>query len=446
VKRVLVTGGAGFIGSIVVDKLREAGYEPRIMDVRHSPHHERGEVETVIGDIRRPHDVRRALEGCDLVVHMAAAADVGEVAKDPAGAEDLNSRGTLNVLEAAREAGVERVVYASTIWVYSDSNAERVDEDTPLSPPAHLYSATKLAGELYCRSYAELYDVEYTVLRFGIPYGPRARPAAVVPIFVRKALNGEPLTVAGGGKQSRQFVYVEDLADGVVKGLQPAAANRTYNLVGSEEVSVMEIASTVQSLIGDVEIEHVPARGADFKGAEVDGGRAERELGWRPETPFREGVRRYIAWHKEQEAVAQQRQPRIAVARAWATSAARMIAAVALAACVGIAALGLANVNTRDDPTDRAAFVALLVLLMLPLGVVADIDWERSRRRALGTVLTLAGVAAAAVLIIPTPTYLAGVVHDHQIMTALLALAVGGVVFLARRLGRPSESASDSAA
>jgi hypothetical protein len=201
----------------------------------------------------------------------------------------------------------------------------------------------------------------------------------------------------------------------------------------------------VRELVGDVEVLQTPGRTGDFAGAPVCGDRAREELGWHAGTPFREGVRRYIAWHKEQEAAAVQKQSRIAVARAWATSTARMIAAVALAACVGIAALGLANVNTRDDPTDRAAFVALLVLLMLPLGVVADIDWERSRRRALGTVLTLAGVAAAAVLIIPTPTYLAGVVHDHQIMTALLALAVGGIVFLARRLGRPSESAPDSA-
>ena len=445
-KRVLVTGGAGFIGSVVVDKLRDAGYEPCIFDVRHSPHHARGEVDTLIGDIRRPDEVRRAAEGCYAIVHMAAAADVGEVAKDPAGAEDLNSRGTLNVLEAARDTGV-RVVYASTIWVYSDSSgtATSVDEDTPLSPPAHLYSATKLAGELYCRSYAELYDVEYTVLRFGIPYGPRARPAAVVPVFVNKALRGEPLTVAGGGKQSRQFVYVEDLAEGVVKGLQDVAVNRTYNLVGSEEVSIMEIASTVQSLIGDVEIEHVPARGADFKGAEVDGRRAERELGWRPETPFREGVRRYIAWHKDQEEAAARRQPRIAVARAWATSAARMIAAVALAACVGIAALALATVNTRADPTDRAAFVALLVLLMMPLGLVADVDWDRNRRRALGTVVALAAVAATAAVVVPTPDHLASVVHDHQLMAAVLAVAVAAIVVLGRRLTRPRESAPDSA-
>ena len=140
---------------------------------------------------------------------------------DPVEAERRNARGTLHVLEAARRAGVGRVVYASTIWVYSDTPAERHDESLPLHPPAHLYTATKLAGELYCHSYGELYGVEYTILRFGIPYGPRARPAAVVPAFVAKALAGEPLTIAGDGSQSRRFVYVEDLADGVVRALAP---------------------------------------------------------------------------------------------------------------------------------------------------------------------------------------------------------------------------------
>ena len=160
-----------------------------------------------------------ALAGCDAVVHLAAAADVDEVATDPLGAEQTNARGTASVLEAARRAGVGRVVYASTIWVYSDVEAAVVDEDTPLRAPAHLYTATKLAGELYCRSYRELYDLDTVVLRFGIPYGPRARPAAVVPAMVGRALAGEPLTVAGDGAQTRRFVYVEDLADGVVRAL-----------------------------------------------------------------------------------------------------------------------------------------------------------------------------------------------------------------------------------
>ena len=163
--------------------------------------------------------------------------------------------------------------------------------------PDHLYTATKLAGEMYCRSYAALYGLDCTVLRFGIPYGPRARPAGVIPIFVRKALAGEPLTIAGEGLQSRRFVYVEDLADGVVRALAPQAVGRVYNLVGDESVSVRAIADAIRALVGDVAIVHTPARAADFAGAEVCGARAATELGWRPATSFDEGVRRYLEWH-----------------------------------------------------------------------------------------------------------------------------------------------------
>jgi len=296
--RILVTGGAGFIGSHVVDKLIAAGHEPRIFDVRPSPHHP--DVDTALGDICELEDVMRAVEGCDAIAHLAAAADVGEVQSDPLLAERLNARGTVNVLAAAREHGVDRVVYASTIWVYSDVDAEHVDEDTALRHPAHLYTATKLAGELYCRSYQELYGVEHTILRFGIPYGPRARPAAVIPIFVSKALAGEPLTLAGGGLQSRRFVYVEDLAEGVVAGFAPQAANRTYNLVSDEDVTIRDIAEHVRDAIGNVELVVTEGRAGDFKGAEVSGARAAAELGWTPRTPFAEGLRRYVAWHREQ--------------------------------------------------------------------------------------------------------------------------------------------------
>ncbi|MFL5818038.1 MAG: NAD-dependent epimerase/dehydratase family protein [Conexibacter sp.] len=295
--RVLVTGGAGFIGSHVVDKLIAAGHEPRILDVRPSPYHP--DVHTAIGDMCVLEDVLRAADGCDAIAHLAAAADVGEVQQDPLGSEQLNARGTACVLEAARQLEVDRVVYASTIWVYSDVEAEHVDEETALAPPAHLYTATKLAGELYCRSYRELYRVESTVLRFGIPYGPRARPAAVIPIFVRKALAGEPLTLAGGGLQTRRFVYVEDIAEGVVAGLAPQAADRTYNLVGDEDVTIRDIAERVRDEIGDgVELVVTEGRAGDFRGAEISGARAAAELGWSASTPFAEGLGRYVAWHR----------------------------------------------------------------------------------------------------------------------------------------------------
>src|SRR4051794_11192655 len=300
--KVLVTGGAGFIGSHVVDRPRAAGMTPKNFDVRRSPYPEAAEVETVVGDILDVDQLRSALENCDAVAPLAAAADVDQVAKHPADAESLNARGTLNVLEAAREAGVDRVGYASTIWVYSNAQDGPVDEDATLHAPDHLYTATKLTGEMYCRSYAEMYGVECTILRFGIPYGPRARPAAVVPAFVNKARSGEPLTIAGTGEQSRRFVYVEDLAEGVVRGLRPEAAGRTYNLVSDEDVTIKRIAESVRDEVGDVEIVHTEARSADFKGVEVLGERAERELGWTASTPFSEGLRRYVAWVEQEDA------------------------------------------------------------------------------------------------------------------------------------------------
>ena len=300
--RVLVTGGSGFIGSHVVDKLRAAGHQPVIYDLRPSPWHESGSVDTVLGSITDREALERALHSCDAVAHLAAVADVNDVHAEPEDAERVNARGTVTVLEACRRAGVKRIVYASTIWVYSDCENEVVDEDTLLPAPSHLYTSTKLAGELYCKAYQELYGIDYTILRFGIPYGPRAREAAVVPAFVNKALKGEPLTLAGDGGQSRRFVYVEDLADGVALGLADVAKNRVYNLASDENVTIKQIAVRVQELLGDVEIVYTPARPGDFNGKVVMSERAERELGWTARTPFAEGVRRYVEWRRDQAA------------------------------------------------------------------------------------------------------------------------------------------------
>ena len=306
--RVLVTGGSGFIGSHVVDKLRLRGHEPVIYDLRPSPWHKPGTVDTVLGSITDREALERALHSCDAVAHLAAVADVNDVHASPEDAERVNARGTVAVLEAARRAGVKRIVYASTIWVYSDCREEAVDEDTLLPAPSHLYTSTKLAGELYCKAYQELYGIDYTILRFGIPYGPRAREAAVVPAFVGKALRGEPLTLAGDGSQSRRFVYVEDLADGVALGLSDVATNRVYNLASDENVTIKQIAENVKETLGDVEIVHTEARPGDFGGKIVCSKRAERELSWTAATPFSEGVRRYVEWRLEQEQLTEQRE------------------------------------------------------------------------------------------------------------------------------------------
>jgi UDP-glucose 4-epimerase len=296
--RVLVTGGSGFIGSHVVDKLMDAGHSVRLYDLAPSPYRSPEEVDFRAGDITNLDAMAAAMTGCEAVIHLAAVADVNHVVADPSKATEVNSEGTLTVLEAARRAAVKRVIYGSTIWAYSDCPERNVDEETRVEAPSHLYTATKLAGEHYCKSYSELYGVDYTVLRFGIPYGPRARDATVLAAFCAKAEGGDALTVSGDGSQSRRFVYVEDLAEGVVAALRPAAANRVYNLAGEEETTILDIAEAVRDHVADTGILHTEGRTGDFGGKEVSSERAERELGWSAQTRFAEGFRRYLTWRR----------------------------------------------------------------------------------------------------------------------------------------------------
>lgn len=297
--KVLVTGGAGFIGSHVVDKLKDKGLDVRVYDGIMPTY--RKDIEFYQGSILDITALGFAMDGIDAVFHLAAIADVNDVYAEPYYSESINVRGTINVLEAARKSGIKRVIYGSTVWVYSEASEHNVNELTPLHAPTHLYTATKLTGEYYCQSYSKLYGLEVTVLRYGIPYGPRARDGAVIPIFVRKALNGEPLTIAGDGSQFRKFVYVEDLAEGNVLALKGIAKNKIYNLDGKEKISIKQIAEIIQKIIGNVKIEYVPARSGDYSGKEVSSGLAKKELGWEPKINFEEGVRRYIKWFKERE-------------------------------------------------------------------------------------------------------------------------------------------------
>ena len=297
--KVLVTGGSGFIGSHVVDKLIKYGIDVRVYDLV-MPNY-RNDVEYYQGSILDLTPLSFAMHEIDVVMHLAAIADVGGVFENPHYAESINVRGTINVLEAARRTRVKRVIYGSTVWVYGESKEHTVDETSPLHAPSHLYTATKLAGEYYLQAYSSLYGLETTTLRYGIPYGPRARDAAVIPTFVRKALNGEPLTIAGDGSQYRKFVYVEDLAEGNVASLQSVAKNKIYNLEGNEKITIKQIAELIQRIIGNVKIEYITSRAGDFSGKEVSNERANKELGWEPKVSFEEGLRRYIEWYRERE-------------------------------------------------------------------------------------------------------------------------------------------------
>lgn len=296
--KIGVIGGSGFIGSHVVDKLIEHGHEVTVFDVM-KPH--RNDVRHMYIDITNLSKTAVALTGdYDAVYLLAAMADVNDVYKNPVEAGEVNILGVANVLEAARRSEIDRVILASTVWVYELALEQNVNEETPLQiqKASHVYTSSKIAAELYCHSYQKLFGQNFTILRYGIPYGPRARGGTVVAIFVKKALNSESLIIFGDGSQYRNFIYVEDLAEGNVSALKSIAENETYNLEGMRPISVKEVAETVKKLVGNVEIEYKEARPGDYVGNVVSREKAKKELGWEPTTSFEKGVKLYYEWYK----------------------------------------------------------------------------------------------------------------------------------------------------
>jgi UDP-glucose 4-epimerase len=293
--RILVTGGSGFVGSHTVDALLARGHAPRILDIVDPTAQPPERVDARIGDILDAETVRRAARGCDAVIHLAAVADVNDVMRDPDRARRVNVQGTRNVLEAATAENVRRVVFASTVWVYGSSNGRPFTEDDAPAAAEHPYVATKLAGERLCAEYRGQ-GLGVTVARLGIPYGPRARPATVLARFASQAMHGQPITVASDGRQSRPFVYVEDLAEGI-SAAASAPGEGTYNLTPGESVSILTLADTVRALINPASpIVHTARRSGDLDRLHVSGERAASELGWRPRVPLREGIMRYLDW------------------------------------------------------------------------------------------------------------------------------------------------------
>jgi UDP-glucose 4-epimerase len=299
-QKAIVTGGSGFIGSHVVDALKDAGYGVTVIDYRVQPHRQDVGFENV--DLMDLSSVLSATRGAEHIFHLAAVSNVNYAYKYPVYTTALNVVGTANVLEAARVNGGARVYLASTVWVYNGCpNGKVVDEASPfyLDGAGHIYTSTKMACEMICHNYAQLYKVPFTVLRLGIPYGPRMREELLIPIFIKKALNGQPLTIAGRGDQYRNFIYVRDLAEGHVASMKDAAINQTYNLEGIQKVTVLEVAEGIRKNIGEhVKIEFVPERPGDFGGKEISAVKARRELGWASTVEFEDGLKRTVEWFR----------------------------------------------------------------------------------------------------------------------------------------------------
>src|SRR5262249_1584272 len=188
------------------------------------------------------------------------------------------------------------------VWVYNGApEGITADESVPfyLNGAGHLYTSTKIAAEMLCHNYHSLYGVPFTVLRYGIPYGPRMREELLIPLFIRKALRGARPTVEGKGPQSRRFVYVRDLAAAHVLAMSARAEQQTYNLEGPRKISVLDVAQGIRELIGEhVGIDFVPERVGDFAGREVCSDKVREELGWVPRVEFEDGLRQTLEWFR----------------------------------------------------------------------------------------------------------------------------------------------------
>ncbi len=303
----LVTGGAGFIGCNMVRCLLGQGERVRVLDNFATGRRENlaevaSSVEVVEGDLRSDDAVQKAVAGVRYILHFGALPSVSRSVQDPATTNEVNITGTLRLLLAAREAGVERVVLSSSSSVYGNTPVLPKREDmipTPLSP----YALSKLAGEHYFRMFHSLYGLRTYSLRYFNVFGPRQNPksqyAAVIPLFVEALRAGQAPVVYGDGEQTRDFTFVEDVvaANLACCTAPDAAAGGVFNVAWGNRVSVNELARRIGKLLGrEIPPTYQPARAGDVRDSQADATRARELLGWQPKVPFDEGLRRTVDW------------------------------------------------------------------------------------------------------------------------------------------------------
>lgn len=303
--KALVTGGAGFIGSNIAHTLQEEGHEVRVLDDLSTGFRENvgDTMELFEGEVSDEDLVRKAVDGVDVVFHQAAHRAVLRSVEQPLATDMANTHGTLTVLKAALDAGVRRVVYASSSSVYGGAEVQPTPETFPTNPRSP-YAVTKLAAEHYCRVFTELYGLETVALRYFNVYGPRQRPdsayAAVIPLFIEALRRGEPAIVHGDGLQSRDFSYIDDVVTVNMRAaVAPAAscAGKVYNVAGGRPYSLLDLLEILGRILDVTPTRvHTEPRSGDVKHSGADISAARSDLGYMPRTGFEEGLHKTVAW------------------------------------------------------------------------------------------------------------------------------------------------------
>lgn len=304
-RRVLVTGGAGFIGSNIARLIGdETAADVVVLDDLSSGYRENLDglsVSFIEGDVRDPATVRRAIDGCDTVFHLAASVGNTRSIDDPIRDSEVNVLGTLQVLEAARHAGTGKVVYSSSAGIFGELKTLPIREDHAIDPDTP-YGASKLAGEKLCLAYAKLHPIESVCLRYFNVYGVNQRYDAygnVIPIFAHRVLHGDPITIFGDGEQTRDFVNVRDVARANLRAAETAGLSGAFNVASGTRITINHLAGLVTRESGvPAVVQHGPPRPGDVRHSLADISAAQAAFGYQPSISLEDGLREYMDWSK----------------------------------------------------------------------------------------------------------------------------------------------------
>lgn len=304
--KYLVTGGAGFIGSNIVEELVRRGEDVRVLDNLSTGNRDNlspfiDKIEFQEGDIRNAADVKNALSGIDFVIHQAALRSVPKSVEAPVATNDVNVSGTMTVLMQSREAGVKRLVYASSSSVYGDCT-DFPQKESIVPDPISPYAVSKLSAEYYCRMFSKTMDLETVSLRYFNVFGPRQNPeskySAVIPAFIERLSKDQPCIIDGDGKQSRDFTFVANVVEANLAACKVKdISGMVFNVACGCDYSVIYTAETIKKIMGkDIESTHAPSRAGDVLRTYADISGLRNVLGVEPKVDFNEGLEKTVKW------------------------------------------------------------------------------------------------------------------------------------------------------